>query len=158
MITYKEFRPTPYDRHLYIDEDREDWLVTRFIQTRDSGCYEQSNFATALKMLGGEQDGLVEVHRFGHWGPGWFEIILVHSSMENKVREIEEKFDNYPVLDEEDLTERELAAINDAWWYMHLREKIEFAKRNGHSIFAARRTAWDCNNNAGDAVYELIER
>lgn len=59
MITYKEFRPTPYDRHLYIDEDREDWLVTRFIQTRDSG---------------------------------------------------------------------------------------------------ARRTAWDCNNNAGDAVYELIER
>jgi len=23
MITYKEFRPTPYDRHLYIDDDRE---------------------------------------------------------------------------------------------------------------------------------------
>jgi hypothetical protein len=76
MQTYSQYRPTGFDSRGLGLPDRQDWLVLPVIQTRDSGPLEQSNFASALKAVGGESE-TVEVHRFGHWGPGWFEIIIV---------------------------------------------------------------------------------
>ena len=75
---------------------------------RDSGVLTESNVACALTALGGESD-TVQVHRFGHWGPGWFEIILIDPSDEVRVREaeaIEAALADYPVLDDEDWTVR----------------------------------------------------
>lgn len=78
MQTYAEFRPTAFDRRgAFLDDDRRAWYVLPVTRTRDSGTFDQSNFETALRILGGESE-TCEVHRFGHWGPGWFEIILVH--------------------------------------------------------------------------------
>ncbi|MDM7992983.1 MAG: hypothetical protein QUS11_06675 [Candidatus Fermentibacter sp.] len=113
MTTYAEFRPTAYDQHIPLD-DREDWIVVPVTHDRDSGPRAESNFASALDMLGGESD-TVEVHRFGHWGPGWFEIILAHPSLSGKVEEIESALANYPILDEMDLSERESEAEREAW-------------------------------------------
>lgn len=69
MRTYSSHRPTTFDSHIEL-EDREDWFLAPVSLTRDSGPLEESNFAVVLADLGGESDD-VEVHRFGHWGPGW---------------------------------------------------------------------------------------
>lgn len=76
LQTYRDYKPTSYDSAGLSLPDRQDWLVAPVIQTRDSDCLEQSNFASLLGSIGGESD-TVEVHSFNHWGPGWFEIILI---------------------------------------------------------------------------------
>ena len=76
-------------------------------RNRDSDLLEESNFACALKELGGEGEN-VEVHRFGHWASGWFEILIVNPNTEaaKEALRLEEKLNNYPVLDEDDFSQR----------------------------------------------------
>ena len=109
MQTYSQFQPTGFDHKGAFLPDQQDWLVVPVSQTRDSGPLAQSNFAIALEMLGGKSE-TVEVHRFGHWGPGWFEIILVNPDDKERVKianEIEASLENYPVLSDEDYSRRE---------------------------------------------------
>jgi len=78
---------------------------------------EQSNFAAALEQLGGESE-TVEVHRFGHWGPGWFDIVIVNPSDTARVsiaEGISRRLEDYPILDEEDFSERESDEFADSW-------------------------------------------
>lgn len=88
--------------------------------TRDSGPLEKSNFKAALEMLGGEdRDGADEdndyygdviVEHWTHWGPGWVEQILVHYKAKKKLeilKDIKDRIENYPVLDEEDYSQME---------------------------------------------------
>lgn len=117
MRTYAQFRPTGFDASGLALPDRQDWLVAPVSQTRDSEALDQSNFATALSRLGGESE-TIEVHRFGHWGPGWFEIILIDPSDTARVEvaeSIESSLEDYPVLDEMDLSNREYAAYLNDW-------------------------------------------
>lgn len=94
----------------YSGPDLGDLVVVAHIgQSRDSEILAQSNFSCALDQLGGESDN-VQVHRFGHWGCGWFEIITVnpHSKKHLKLAyKISEALEDYPVLDESDYSERE---------------------------------------------------
>jgi len=94
------------------------------IRTRDSGCLEESNFQTLLKRLRGlSSDGedereTFEVHRFSHWGPGWFEIILIDPSDAEAVKlgtDAEDSLEGYPILDEFDFSERETEEANRVW-------------------------------------------
>lgn len=50
-----------------------------------------------------------ETHRFGHWGPGWIEIIVVRpgSACHREAQAIAAAVSDYPVLDEHDYSERE---------------------------------------------------
>lgn len=95
-------------------EDRNNWLVVPVGRTRDSGTLAESNFEAALGILGGESESC-EVHRFGHWGPGWFEIIIVRPDRANEVHDIESRLEDYPVLDEEDMSRREWDAMLGDW-------------------------------------------
>jgi hypothetical protein len=119
---YKAFRPTVYD-HAGLEAVG---------QNRDSKPLEQSNFAVALELLGGESE-TVEVHRFGHWGPGWFEIILIDPGAADKIaiaQEIEERMENYPVLDEQDLSRREMDEANEIWRQCYRpKERLEYIRR-----------------------------
>lgn len=112
MERYKDFSPTPMDPKGYELMDRQDWFVVPVMRTRDSEALAQSNFKTALEILGGEGED-VEVHRFRHWGPGWFEIILVRpdTNAEMEGIGIEGALEDYPVLDDADL----VAWESDAW-------------------------------------------
>jgi hypothetical protein len=112
---YREYRPTQFDSN--IDIDRGDWYVMPVSQTRDSGPLDQSNFQQFLEGLGGESE-TVEVHRFGHWGPGWFEIIIVNPSDEKAVKAAEdmaESLQHYPVLNDEDFSRREWEEFEESW-------------------------------------------
>lgn len=102
-------------------EDRNNWLLAPVSRNRDSGPLDDSNFETALEILGGES-GTVEVHRFGHWGPGWYEIILVHPSREKEVEDLESSLESYLVLDDEDLSRREYEAMEEDWDYWASRD------------------------------------
>lgn len=113
-----EHTPTAFDHsaaQFFDSEDpRRNWLVVPVGQNRDSRELETSNFAAALEILGGESE-TVEVHRFGHWACGWYEIIIVDPSREAEVEAIENRLENYPVLDEDDFSNREHEAYLEDW-------------------------------------------
>ena len=139
MQTYKEYQPTQFDRKGAFLQDQGDWLVTPVIQTRDSEALELSNFEVCLSQLGGESE-TVEVHRFGHWGPGWFEIIIVKpNTPQSKIAEdIESALSDYPVLDDEHFSELEYNQNTDYWASSPLQWKIDACKKAGLSILQAR--------------------
>jgi hypothetical protein len=133
MQEYKEFRPTSFDPKGLALEDQQNWLVLPCSQNRDSDVLAKSNFEVALLELGGEGEH-VEVHRFGHWGPGWFEIIIVDPASEKHVKiaeEIENSLADYPVLDESHFSESEWEA-KIAWWEnMSHSERLYYCRKAG---------------------------
>lgn len=141
MQKYSDYQPTQFDRKgAFLEDDRQSWEVVPVIQTRDSETLERSNFEVALQWLGGESE-TVEVHRFGHWGPGWFEIIIVDpkSPQYNIAEEIEAALAYYPVLDDMHFSELEYNEAREEWEGMPIKERIEQCRRARVSIFAARR-------------------
>lgn len=88
------------------------WVVIKGIgRNRDAEDYDPSasNFEVALEMLGGEGKH-VKVERKGHWGCGWFELIMVDPKNIKKLKiayEISKALEDYPILDDSDFYERE---------------------------------------------------
>jgi len=139
MERYKNFSPTPFDQKGIVLHEQGDWFVLPTMRNRDSDHLTMSNFDTALRLLGGESD-MVEVHRFRHWGCGWFEIIIVKPETESAViaSDIERRIENYLVLDEDDFSEREFFAASEYWKSMSIKERIKVCNKFRVSIFAAR--------------------
>jgi hypothetical protein len=103
-------------------------------------------------MLGGESE-TVEVHRFGHWGPGWFELILVDPSRASDVEDIESALEHYPVLDDERFAQQESDEEGEAWSFW---AQSDF-QRALESLFEVE-LDFDLANpeNPGDSSYELF--
>lgn len=103
MQKYKDFQPTGFDSRGLSLPNRQEWFVLGVSQTRDSDLQTTCNFTVALSMLGGESR-CIEVHRFNHWGPGWFEIILISPTAKKKLliaEDIDDMLENYALLDDE---------------------------------------------------------
>ena len=143
LRTYATFAPTGFDAPGAFLPDRQDWYVLGSVgQTRDSGVLERSNFRVAVRSLAAIAPEGYEVHRFGHWGPGWFEIILIDPNNAAAVKDAEEMacaLSEYPVLCESDWSKLEYETATAAWSCMGTRERIEVCRRYRVSIFAARR-------------------
>lgn len=115
MTRYGDWAPTGVDVAGLGLEDRQDWIVCPVMVTRDTPRgLTTSNFRAILDMLGGESE-TVEVHRFGHWGPGWLEIILAAPEHAEYVEEIRRGLDDYPVIDESLMAEEEAEEEAEAW-------------------------------------------
>lgn len=116
MQRYRDFRPTQFDSHISV-AGQEDWFVAPVSRTRDSGVLDNSNFESALKSFEECNSANYETHRFGHYGPGWFELILVRpdSDAEKCALEIESALADYPILDDTDHSAREHEAAMEAW-------------------------------------------
>lgn len=125
---YSRFRPTSFDAAGLRaetmgddpdDADRSAWLVVPIIRTRDSGALDVSNFVTMERRLAEvDPDGADhESHRFGHWGPGWFEILIVRPGTQaaQEAADAADALADYPILDESDLSEREAEAADEDW-------------------------------------------
>ena len=135
----KRHAPSAFDGPSnYVSWDREaenaiaDWLVLPCGRNRDSDCGTESNWHVALKMLGGESDN-VQIHRFGHWACGWYELIVVRpgSPAETTAREIEESLDGYPILDDDDFSEREREAADQTWRdCFNAKERLEYVREH----------------------------
>ena len=131
MTPYSEHQPTSLDRKGAFLHEQQDWLVLDLSQTRDSGPLERANFTSALKLLGGESE-TVQVHRFGHWGPGWYEIIIINP-VDQKVVAIGEDIENsladYPILDEERFSELEWEEKHEYWKHVQSKNVLSYAGR-----------------------------
>jgi len=108
-------------------------------RNRDSDSLTRSNFICALKALGGESDD-VQIHRFGHWACGWYEIIIVkHGTKAFEIAEqIEKDLEGYPVVNEEHFSDLEFDEACQAWKDADFRDRIYQCQSFGVSIFAAR--------------------
>lgn len=135
-MKYKEFQPTTADVRGLGLIDQQDWLVVPVMRTRDSDLLAECNLEAALEILGGESE-TVEVHRFKHWGPGWYEIILVHPDHRTEVEDIEEALAGDPCLD----TSRLRQLRQEAWESMDIRDRMWVCVKNGMSRFRARSDA-----------------
>lgn len=157
MQKYSEFQPTVFDRKGAFLRYQQDWLVVPVSQTRDSGCLERSNFQVAIEMLGGESEA-VEVNRFGHWGPGWFEIIIVDPSSDKVriVEQIESSLADYPVLDDEHFSNLEHETAHETWEQMSIRDRIYVCNRFGISFLKARHNDMPYDDN-GEIVFYLSQ-
>jgi hypothetical protein len=134
MLTYHEFSPTSLDAKGLGLPDLQDWLVAPVSRTRDSGVLAKSNWDVVLKDLEEHDTGEdLEVHRFGHWGPGWFEIILIRP--ESKCAQVAEEWEgvlaNYPVACDEDFSQKEQEEANLIWRDCYNnQERIKFIREN----------------------------
>ena len=119
---YRDWAPTSFDQEgLGIHSNMEhvaDWLVCPCMQNRDSEPLEKTNYSACVKTLE-ERKIEFEEHSFNHWGPGWFEIILVEPTDEGKgfIEETVRCLENYSVLDEEAFSEMEWEEAWKWWEY-----------------------------------------
>lgn len=107
---------------------------------RDSDILTESNFECGLAALGGESD-TVQIVRESHWAVGWVEWIAIHES-DTKALEIADDImcalSDYPVVNEDDWSEREWNAAQDYWESLDISERVDLCRGAGLSIFAAR--------------------
>jgi hypothetical protein len=112
----------------------DNWLNV-YGQHRDSDCLQRSNFKCFLAALGGEnEENGVRVDRFGHWAVGWIEEIFVDKNHPEKIA-IAEKIiaalENYPVIDENDLSNMEYEEAQETWKNCYsIPERIKYIREN----------------------------
>src|SRR6266446_1809768 len=106
-------------------DDKENWAII-YLSNRDSGLADKSNEAVILKALapwtGWHKDGdTVETISHNHWAVGYVDGILIRVYTYNKCfleltdafrtyAELHMRLADYPLLDEDDYSEREYTA------------------------------------------------
>lgn len=96
-----------------------------------------------------------------HWAVGWVRGLYVHKAAPEavlrKADELCERHENYPVLNEDDFSNREYEAAMDAWEQSSVRDRLEAIQRfgSGISIFAARRSEWPGDETGALQEYML---
>lgn len=134
LKTYAKWKPTQYDCAGLGLEDRQDWYVGPCIMTRDSDALERSNWDSLITILDAHDTGEdYEVHRFGHWGPGWFAIVLLRPDTRCALAAAEGAcaLAGYPVLDDEKHSEYEQAEADQVWRDCYSPEqRIDYIRRH----------------------------
>ncbi len=146
----------------YFGETWPDYYGSGCCQSRDSDDLEQSNFATMLALLGGESETVIVI-RESHWAVGWVEWIAIHATDETALQaadEARERLAGYPVLDENDWSERETETANTIWHDCYsVKDRIDYVRKHRSQFeFHDYADILDCirgNYFAGDAS-ELI--
>jgi hypothetical protein len=140
----------------YFGAEWRDYFSAGVGQSRDSDCLEQSNFAVMLEALGGETETVIVV-RESHWAVGWVEWIAIHEADAKALAKADEQCERlaqYPVLDEDDFCRREWEEQCQTWESAGLQGRIDYCRRAGISIFAARRNELpeDDNGQLGELL------
>jgi hypothetical protein len=102
-------------------------------QHRDSDCLERSNFACMLKSLGGESETVIVV-RENHWAVGWVEWIAIHEDDSKSLviaDKIQERLEDYPIINEDHWSELESEEANLVWKDCYRpKERIEYIREH----------------------------
>jgi hypothetical protein len=158
MRRYSSWAPSQFDTRGLGLPEHQDWFVAPCMRTRDSGILDVSNHECFLKLLadaGCEEDTDFVVSTFGHWGPGWITIVLVRpdSKAYSEAEAVESALADYPVLSEDDFSNREWEAAQEGWALMSLRERVRLCAESRVSIFAARRDSIPQEDNG--RIFEI---
>ena len=106
MERLKDWDPSSCDSKSNYMGDRSHfhWYVFPLCKTRDSDLLTESNWECITKELQADKVPGCEIHRFGHWACGYYEIILIHpwhKSLLDKAYDIERALYNYPVFSDD---------------------------------------------------------
>ena len=160
--TVAEWAPSHFDRRVGSFSGmayRRDWIVVPVIQTRDSGLLDRCNFIAVTKFLEAEKAEF-ETHRFGHWGPGWYEILIVSPEHKIRAQEVSEAFVNYPIFNDDLYSEMQWEATQECWAALSIRDRIELIKRDHYgrtSILAARHSYIPDNDFIHEKLQQWVE-
>lgn len=107
----------------YVGELWPGFHTAGFGQSRDSDALEESNFRVAWKALKAivEDNGThedIQIVREHHWAVGWVEWIAIPDDAEKALtlaRELCERANEYPILDENDFSELESEQADQVW-------------------------------------------
>lgn len=117
----------------YFGETWPDYYSAGFGRSRDSHDLEESNFHTALAAIGGESETVIVV-RESHWAVGWVEWIAIHATDEKALAAADgqrERYEAYPVLDEEDFSNREMESASTVWRDCYsVEERVKYIRRH----------------------------
>lgn len=154
MRTYSEFRPTGFDCRGLGLEDRQDWLVAPVGTNRDADRLTRSNWAVVTEDIAShDPEGTDhELHSFGHWACGHFDICLVRPG--SKAAECAEGWESaladYPVASDDHHSELEWSEMAEYWEGMSLRERVRVLSECDANIMAARRDSVPDNQRVWD--------
>lgn len=148
MYSVKEWKH-PSD---YVGATWEGWYSAGFGRSRDSDVLEESNFQVASRellklaedaprhevsaeLLEQLDDCLsVQVVRESHWAVGWVEWIAIHSSNTAalaKARDLCERANDYPILDESHFSELEYTQANEVWASCYnITERVKYIREH----------------------------
>lgn len=124
-------------------------------RNRDSDDLTESNFACGLEAIGGESE-TVQIIRERHWAVGWIEWIAIHESDSaalETARAICDALNKYPVIDEDDWSERESETANTIWrdcydWQGRIKyiraDRLQFDFRNMADMMQCVRGEYFC--------------
>ena len=138
------------------------WAVGPVGRTRDSGIAELSNFEAALEILTEVSEEDVEVLRFGHWGPGWIEELAWRAvdsegritAIAEAAYELHQRLESYPLLDEDDVSERESAVQ-----YENVRQALrDFYNRHEGEIRGKFFAVWTDEPDSDYVVQDVYEK
>jgi hypothetical protein len=133
-MKYSEFKPTGFDNHIQI-EDRENWHIMPISINRDTECcVTLSNWQVCQDMMN-KANIEYELHNFGHWACGWFEILIVHPDSQDFVEEIENLLSQYPILNDDHHSNMEIEKDDQAWEAYGFRDFI-----SGYNDIASNET------------------
>ena len=117
----------------YIGDVVDDNFVIVYGKNRDSDILTLSNFDCFLALLGGESDFVV-IHSFSHWACGYFDLLFVDKNDTEKLdiaEKIAARLDDYPVLDEDDFSNREQQEAVEIWKNCYdVFERIKYIREN----------------------------
>jgi len=125
--------------------------------TRDSNLLEQSNWDHVVKKLGEENDETYLILRFGHWACGWVQHIAINPERKDLCTLAQNLIDStadYPVLNDEDYSQRVYDDACSFWDGCSTKEKIGYCRKANASIFQARFTFDSLDSST---LQELIE-
>jgi len=113
---------------------------------RDSLILDKVNYNLICKELGAVDDDTtapVYTFRASHWAVGWVEYVIVKKDAPEKTLEtaanILDQLEDYPVLNDDAYSLEQNLSIEDYWHGETVRQRAEWCKEIGESIFAARR-------------------
>jgi hypothetical protein len=132
--------PTSWDSSVnFIGEKPNGYSV--YSRNRESSILENTNFEECLNRLGGESEW-VEIVCHKHWACGWIEYLMLKENAPHTLIEIAiettKELDAYPILNEHLYTEAQLDSMQTYWDNLSIKERIDYCKDAGISIFAAR--------------------
>jgi len=148
-----------HPQHYFGFSPEGDYLIAS--KHRESTLLDQSNYRVAMRILSevsaneaqecqGERDSQgyivrpdwVYDWRARHSMVGWVDYLMIRKDAPESVliaaAEIASSLSDYPVLSEDDYINMQYEAIENHWENLSIKERIEYCKDAGESIFAAR--------------------
>jgi hypothetical protein len=155
---YKGHKPTPFDHHICSELDA--FYIAPISNNRDADNLTRSNWLFgSAKILMASQHEETANHCFGHWACGWYELLLIHPDDTEALKvasAMAADLEQYPILNEEHLSELEWEAAADYWEGCSVSDRVEILQRFGGSIFQARRDTLP-NDPTGAILQYLAE-